>query len=52
MKKTNEIDIIAIKIKEKQNFFAAKENLTTAFPQIVGHIFDFSEREIQIFIPT
>ena len=51
MKQTKDIDIISIRIRDKQNFFATKEALTTAFPQIVGNIFDFSEHEIQIVIP-
>lgn len=47
-----EIDIISMKITDKQNIFTVKEELTAAFPQIVGNIFDFSENEIQIVIPN
>ena len=52
MKQTKDIDIISIRIGDKQNIFAVKEELTAAFPQIVGNIFDFSENEIQIVIPN
>lgn len=47
-----EIDIISIKITDKQNIFSVKEELTAAFPQLAGHFFDFSENEIQIVIPN